>query len=238
MKNQYFGDVRDYLKYSLLKAFSRELSIAVCWLLTPDDSGPDGCETRYLCDRDRWRGYDPGVFDFLHKQVIQRQIRCVCLLEQSGLLGANTRYFSECVPDVGPQRCEFFEKFMACADGADLVFFDPDTGIEPRVAKGSEYVHWHELDRAFRQGHSLLVYQHFGRESHEPFVKRLAKELGRLRNASKVFAFYDSAVVFFLVAQPEHLDRLERARRKIETKWESRVESLPPDCQASELPPA
>ena len=226
MKNQYFGDMRDYLKYSLLKAFSRELSIAVCWLLTPDNSGPDGRQTGYLCDQDRWRGYDPQVFDFLHKQVIERQIRCICVLEQSELLGSNTRYFSECVPDDGLGRCKYFDKFMACAGSADLVFFDPDTGIEPRVAKGSKYVHWHELDRTFRHGHSLLVYQHFGREAHKPFARRMAKELGRLRGASKVFAFYDNAVVFLLVAQPDHLGRLEQAKEKVETRWRDRVAVL------------
>ena len=227
MKNQYFGDVRDYLKYSLLMALGRELSVAVCWLLTPDDSSPDGRKIGYLCDRDRWRGYDPQIYDFLYRQVIERQIRCICVLEQSGLLGSNTRFFSECVPDDGLGRCKYFDKFMACADGVDLIFFDPDTGIEPPSAKGSKYVHWHELHRSFRRGHSLLVYQHFWRgESHDGFARRMAGQLKQLKGASKVFAFYDNAVVFFLVPQPDHLARLDQARARIETRWRDRVTVL------------
>ncbi len=226
MKNQYFGDVRDYLKYSLLRTLGRELSVAVCWLLTPDDSSTGGGMTRYLCDPDRWRGYDPQVFDFLHKQVIERQIRCICVLEQSQLLGSNTRYFSECVPDDGLERCKYFDKFMEYAHGAGLVFFDPDTGIEPPSNKGSKYVHWHELDRTFRHGHSLLVYQHTWRKPHDEFVRCRAEELRQLGGASKVFAFYDNAVVFFLVAQPCHLARLDQARVKIETRWRGRVTVL------------
>ena len=226
MKNQYFGDVRDYLKYSLLRTLGRELSVAVCWLLTPDDSSTGGGMTRYLCDPDRWRRYDPQVFDFLHKQVIERQIRCICVLEQSELLGSNTRYFSNCVPDDGLERCKYLDKFMACADGAGLVFFDPDTGIEPPSNKGSKYVHWHELARTFRHGHSLLVYQHTWRKPHDEFVRCRAEELRQLGGASKVFAFYDNAVVFFLVAQPCHLARLDQARVKIETRWRGRVTVL------------
>lgn len=226
MKNQYFGDVRDYLKYSLLRTLGRELSVAVCWLLTPDDSSTGGGMTRYLCDPDRWRGYDPQVFDFLHKQVIERQIRCICVLEQSELLGSNTRYFSECVPDDGLGRCKYLDKFMEYAHGAGLVFFDPDTGIEPPSNKGSKYVHWHELARTFRHGHSLLVYQHTWRKPHDEFVRCRAEELRQLGGASKVFAFYDNAVVFFLVAQPCHLARLDQARVKIETRWRGRVTVL------------
>src|SRR5687767_11372479 len=34
--NQYFGDINDYFKYGMLRAFGRELSVAVIWMMTPD----------------------------------------------------------------------------------------------------------------------------------------------------------------------------------------------------------
>ena len=175
MKNQYFGDVRDYLKYSLLMALGCDLSVAVCWLLTPDDPSTDGRKTDYLCNPDRWLKYDPPIYDFLHKQVVERRIRCVEVLEHSGLLGDNTRFFSELVPDCGLQRCEYFDKFMEQANGADLIFFDPDTGIEPSVSARdpSTYIGTNWTDH-FGEGHSLLVYQHFGRrESHDQFARSM-----------------------------------------------------------------
>ena len=55
MKNQYFGDRRDYLKYSLIRALGCELSVAVCWLLTYDDRIGEGRKTGYLCKPDDWR---------------------------------------------------------------------------------------------------------------------------------------------------------------------------------------
>ena len=38
MKNQYFGDINDYVKYGLLRVFSATHRVAVCWMLTPPRS--------------------------------------------------------------------------------------------------------------------------------------------------------------------------------------------------------
>ncbi len=44
MKNQYFGDVNDYLKYGLLRQLSNEgrFKICVCWMLTEPDGTTEG----------------------------------------------------------------------------------------------------------------------------------------------------------------------------------------------------
>ena len=86
MKNQYFGDRRDYLKYSLIRALGCELSVAVCWLLTDDDQSKEGGKTDYLCQPDKWRKYDPPVYDFLRGHVRPEERR-VDVLEKSKLLG-------------------------------------------------------------------------------------------------------------------------------------------------------
>ena len=69
-------------------------------------------------------------------------------------------------------------------------------GIEPTTSKGPQYVHWYELALCFSRGHSLLIYQHFGRQKHDQFVESQAEALARLGNADRVFAFYDDAVAF------------------------------------------
>ena len=65
MKNQYFGDINDYRKYSLLRLLSGhgKISTAVCWMLTPDDLRPDGHRIQYLREPEKWRKFDPAVFD-------------------------------------------------------------------------------------------------------------------------------------------------------------------------------
>ena len=44
MKDQYFGDVNDYLKYGLLRALQSQgdLKLLVAWMLTPNDARSDG----------------------------------------------------------------------------------------------------------------------------------------------------------------------------------------------------
>ena len=127
-------------------------------------------------------------------------------------------------PLTGSRGAGISNGFMERASGTDLAFFDPDTGIEPASAKGPKYVHWHELDRASSQGHSLLIYQHFPRgERHAPFIKDKAEQLGRLANAHEILVFHDHAVAFFLVCQREHSDRIRQAKAEIEANWKDRI---------------
>ena len=77
MKNQYFGDINDYRKYGLIRVLSGcgELSTGVCWMLTPDDGGSDGRKIEYLGKPEKWRLYDPALFDSLLDQIVVRQRR-------------------------------------------------------------------------------------------------------------------------------------------------------------------
>ena len=64
MKVQYFGDVNDYRKYALLRLLAAAgFTIGINWHLTPDDDGADGNKRDYLAKPDKWRGYDPELFD-------------------------------------------------------------------------------------------------------------------------------------------------------------------------------
>ena len=67
MKNQYFGDEFDYIKYALLRRLSLcgETATAVCWMMTPDDDGQDGRLTNYIEEHTKWRKLDPTLFDRL-----------------------------------------------------------------------------------------------------------------------------------------------------------------------------
>lgn len=49
MKNQYLGDINDYMKYGLPRTITQVtgLRLTVCWMLTPDDSRSDGGKNRY-----------------------------------------------------------------------------------------------------------------------------------------------------------------------------------------------
>ena len=96
MKNQYFGDIHDYIKYGLLRQLSGhgKLSTAVCWMLTQNDERQDGRRIAYLREPESWRGFDPPLFDCLRSAVLDRNLRDVEILENSGLLSIQIRPFS------------------------------------------------------------------------------------------------------------------------------------------------
>jgi hypothetical protein len=79
MKNQYFGDVNDYRKYGLLRTLTAtgQISTAVCWMLTPDDSSSDGRFIDYLKHPETWRHFDPELFDQLKQIVLIDGVRNV-----------------------------------------------------------------------------------------------------------------------------------------------------------------
>ena len=69
------------------------------------------------------------------------------------------------VPDRRLERDGWRKNLLDAATGVDLVFLDPDNGIEvpskPIGRKGSsKYVAWLETEALWQAGCSLLIYQH------------------------------------------------------------------------------
>ncbi|ADR36711.1 hypothetical protein Ocepr_1254 [Oceanithermus profundus DSM 14977] len=223
MKNQYFGDINDYRKYGLLRSVlaASRMSLYVAWMLTEDDGGTDGGRIDYLQDPDRWSRFDPELFETLRKAVAEEGRRDVEVLERSGLLSP-ARYFREPVPRRSDERERWFARLADGAGGADLVFLDPDVGVESKSASsgnhGSErYVFWHELRQLWDQNNSLLLYQHFPREERYAFTQRLLGEIEERLPEACPLAFSTSHVLFLLALQPRHVHHgcavLQRLRR-------------------------
>ena len=225
VKDQYFGDINDFQKYRLLRILTgggagpghgAGTTLSVCWMLTPPDGRTDGRHTRYLDHPEEWAGLDPALFEFLRDAVRDGATgREVSAIERSGLLGRAT-FHSTLVPEAAPARARFLADALSLAAGADLVFFDPDNGLEVRsVAYGragsSKYLYWREVEETYAQGHSMLIYQHFPRVARGPYVEDLAAELGRRCGADRVIAFATPGVVFLLVPQRSHRRRFETA---------------------------
>jgi len=221
MKNQYFGDINDYRKYALLRSLCcRDIRLFVCWMLTPDGTGPDGKRTKYLDQPSCWRHFDPELFDSLRKAVPNN--RRVTWAEEMGIL-RSACFYSRLLSDSRDQREQYFKDFMCCAHESDLVFFDPDNGLEvpsrPYGTKNSsKYLYWKELEDAWRAGHSVLLYQHFPFKKRETFISEVAANLRVKTSLAEVVAFRTPFVVFFLLARPEH-DRLANRADNVERVW-------------------
>jgi len=91
-------------------------------------------------------------------------------------------------------------------------------------SRSSKYIYWTEIEAAYSQRHSLVLYQHFPREDRVAFVQRVAKQLKERLKAPAVDSFRTAHVVFFLVSRPEHLSQLRRARDCVLQRWGAEIE--------------
>ena len=81
MKNQYVGDIGDFGKYSMLRAFiDAGIKVGVNWYLTEDDGSNDGKFTDYL-NKGVMRRYCPEVFDAL-KSIAKNKDKSVLILKR------------------------------------------------------------------------------------------------------------------------------------------------------------
>jgi len=229
MKNQYFGDVNDYVKYGLIRSILRSGSFRplIAWYLTPDDKGTDGRHIDYLQSPEEWAHYDSDLYHGLKR--LTSDDRAVSKIETAGLL-MNAEYFSLLVPDIGlDERSEWAENLMEAAKERDFVFLDPDNGIEiPTTRYGnsgsSKYAYWCEVSRLVKSRKSLLIYQHRPRMiAQAVVVSNLLKELGNRYPECEVDAFYTGNVAFFLVLRPEHSKSQARILDEVNAHWAEKI---------------
>ncbi len=224
MKEQYFGDENDYRKYALLRVLARAgaLTIGVCWMLTPPDGRADGNKNGYLKDPKRWHHYDPHLFDFLHSVLREGGVERLQAIERSCLLVGAT-FVNAVVPDAAGPRIKYFQDSLHSLRSSQLVFFDPDNGIEvsskPKGRKdSSKFVFLDEIAATYAAGCSILIYQHFSRQKRAVFVSEKCALLKGICMGSRVWALATPHAVFLLIGQPEHCAAIESALLDV-AKW-------------------
>jgi len=225
MKNQYFGDINDYLKYGILLELSGggSLRTGVCWMLTDADGRTDGSALAYLHNPDVFRGYAPAVFDLLHRAVIVDTDRRVSRLEESAVL-PRADYYSAILRDQQTERARYFQGANARLADSDWVFFDPDNGLEiPSIPIGrknsSKFLYWQEVEAIYRAGKSVLIYQHFPRAQRVPYTQAIAAKLGTRTGIATAFSFRTTRVVFLLAPQPSHIDHFRPRAAALSSTW-------------------
>ncbi len=223
MKSQYFGDVRDFAKYGVLRAMrSAGLSLAVLWWLTEDDRSGDGRLLEYL-DDERLRRHDPELFDGLRRWFGEGAVRSVAWIENSGLLDGAT-FYGRVVPREGVARRRWLDDGLRVARGADVVFLDPDNGLEvksvrPGTVQSAKYVFLDELARIHATGASVLIYQHHAHVAYEEIVSKCVDALSGAIESPKLVVLRATGVSFFLIPQARHSGKLARAIAWIEERW-------------------
>ena len=201
MQDRYAGDVGDFAKFGLLRqllrpsASGQRIWLAVLWYLVEDEDGNfDGKHISYLRD-DHMRSCDPVLHDTL-RHIVGNKTRNVRRLEGSGLLPPDqTVFFSARMASLRSRkrgtvsaidgRRQWFLHALEGSEGADLVFLDPDNGLEvasvpPASTKANKYVYLYEVRAIAERGQSVLIYQHHNRSAAADVQTALA--LKRLRS--------------------------------------------------------
>ena len=242
MQDEYFGDVNDYRKYGLLRCLDEvELCVGVCWMYTPSDNSGQGQRTSYLDKADKYRFRDPELFDFL-KERVHAQRRAVREFEEvSDTLLPRATFFSESLPEVAGERDTYFGRALVALDKADVLFFDPNIGLEtPSVRYGrtgsSNYLYWWEAERAAHEQASIVIFQHWTQnEKRDDLLARLSSGLRYRMPRTSVYTIRSPHVLFLAACQPSHRDRFTKAVRLARRRWNGDMEIVDPaDSQAFE----
>jgi hypothetical protein len=230
VKHQYVGDINDYRKYGLIRAvFSAGgLRTLVAWMLTRDDNRTDGQTIGYLDQPDRWERFDPVLFNALRAALRRNSRRHVGLIEKTAVL-RNAAFYSAIVPDAALERAEWFKDLAKRAQSCDLVFLDPDNGMEVKSRpygrkNSSKHLFWSEAKALWDSGPSLLIYQHFPRVNRIEYIRRRTDEFRRALSGATIETFSTARVAFFLALQPKHHRHHPRIVDVVQTRWAGQIQ--------------
>jgi hypothetical protein len=183
MQDRYVGDVGDFAKYGLLRRLSgrpgeREIRLGVVWCLyTNETHNDDGRHVSYL-RKPEFEALDDLLLSALRK-IVALDNRCISAVSGGGLLPDGTAFYDAPAAATAPpprlsrndrmlHRAEWLDHCLSITDKCDLVFFDPDNGVEVSSVrkhhrKAGKYIYWDELMPFWRRGQALLVYHHLNR---------------------------------------------------------------------------
>lgn len=230
VQDRYAGDIGDFGKLALLRALAPERRLGICWCRT-DGSGEstnDGRHLAYIQRPERFRPLDPEAFDALALFIDQvgqgRCGRAVSSLEALALLPADSLFHGVLCPRRLPDRRIWAAGMVEAIAGADLVFLDPDNGLEggtlsPKSAAVAELA-------ALRQpGRAVLLYHHQtrragGAASEAQHVASRLAEVGFGSVDAVRLRPYSSRFYFLMDAEPALRDRL----REFASRWGRRAE--------------
>jgi hypothetical protein len=204
MQLQYLGGIGDFGKFALLRHLMKDRRLAVCCYLTGGKYETKDRERHldYLERPEDFRHFAPEVFDRL-AAFDDGVDDPLAKLQASGILG-NAVFLRKEVPKRVSVRRLWGHELAASVGSADLVFLDPDRGIEGKRLT-NRHVALAEIKALRLPGRALIIgHRPSGRKSEVKFLADQMHSLGcdpveiiRLRLFSShlyVIADHDSAM--------------------------------------------
>ncbi|MBR1641076.1 MAG: hypothetical protein IJ683_01990 [Butyrivibrio sp.] len=231
MKNQYVGDVGDYSKYSLLRAFSEAgVNVGINWYLTEDDGSNDGKHISYL-EKEDMRRYDSVVFDAL-KKLVDNGNRSVQAVQGSGIID-NALYYGDLLkiqgnpPEKEHRRITWFNKSMDALAGSELIFMDPDNGLMDNndyLAKNADkYIFPNEIKRYYNEGYNVVYYCHKGRRTYTQWDDYKNAMFDRIPDAKPVILTFHKGTQrsYIFLIHPKDFVMYRKIIDRFMSRWHS-----------------
>jgi len=248
LQNRYIGDVGDFGKYGLLRKIcdgTPSLKLGVVWYLTDggNETKADGKHVQYLegvChshSQKRFRCCDTKLYDTLRRLLVDAdgkvvpERRLITTIEGGGVLPEGTVFFGETfVHRAGTSRREWFGRAFKTTAEADVIFLDPDNGIQSQSSRtmGPKHALWSEIEAFAKRGQTVVVYHHPHRSApHEEQIKLLHEQF-KDRMPERFETFYmlfrrGTRRVFFVAAAPPHRQVVaDRLSEMLSDEWVNR----------------
>lgn len=209
MKRQYLGDSKDSFKWDYHDYLMSELKyplLNVILMMTPDDSGSDGKSHPTLFPARN------EIIEFCQNLQKYRDIEQIRTLPQNTGSSYIVRLHRDASHVTKNNRNETFSGIDSKQD--QIVFLDPDNGLEPKRFFTEKHVRYSELTQILEQltpESIITVFQHFRRIS---FTKDFARIQERIE-LGYATALYWHSLMFVAIAKSEKtIDRIVTANHK------------------------
>ena len=228
MQDRYAGDVGDFGKFALLNHILQDTGfcLGVNWYKYPDENhNNDGLHVDYLA-KARFKAADRELCGQL--QRVLEAGRSIGLLESSGVFPGNTtfvsasldghiRYPSQTHADRDGRlmsRIDWLAKSLDTLRGCDVVFLDPDNGLEISSCsklsgvKSGKFAYYSEVADYAKLAKVCVVYHHLSRQgSHVSQMISRANALKEMMGSSLTVTSLRytpySPRAYFILSQPE-----------------------------------
>ncbi|MBN1195338.1 MAG: hypothetical protein JXA08_08355 [Methanomicrobiaceae archaeon] len=248
MQDHYVGDVGDFGKYGLLNTVLEcgggGVRLGVNWYYVkgPKQENGDGGYTGYLYPENKnWEKFErcfPEIYVKLKKIVewkknVDSNQGAIAAVERNEVIRGPVSYYSEPVntPHLHHTRREeareeWFAGSLVCLSDADIIFLDPDNGIQPDSLKKSharagKYFFRDECREYCAHGASLILYHHRNRKPKEEYGADIRKLHQAIDPSAKVFILRFtrfSVRDYIFIAQKEHEELFGRVIRELTSK--------------------
>jgi len=245
MQDRYTGDIGDFGKYGLLRVlcpkdpdnYGPKISLGVNWYFVPEElvlnerGKNDGIKRTYLQNTPKnhklFRSCDPPLYDAL-KTIDDNGELYIQSIKKYNILPSCEFFYERPLSHDRNKRSVWaknaYEKLHKC----DVIFMDPDNGLEVKSAKGKKrikYILFSELDDFWKNGNSLIIYQHshFGSsvkiQIKEKFAE-LKKHSAKLSGAFTLQYHRGTSRFFIIIPNKKHKDiLLNRAKYLLDSQW-------------------